>query len=160
MSWWFMSGARSAGHRCLDRESCAAKDVWKSLEWRTRFQVVAESDQEQTLPRSPTPRRHIHTPTPTRSLAGVAASTHPQHNTAGFAGVQLPRVNRVRLIYTPSTDTWTTAPTRPLHGVVPFYTGTQATHTSGPVPVTLPYHGERDASSLGHADTRKGGLCQ
>jgi hypothetical protein len=64
-------------------------------------------------------------------------------------------------IYTPSTDTWTTvypAPDpghgflgpRSVHGLVPFTTGTH-TNRSRPIPVALLCHGERDASSLGHA---------
>lgn len=36
-----------------------------------------------------------------------------------------------------------------MHGFVPFIAGTQG-NTSG-IPIALLYHGERDASSLGHA---------
>jgi len=76
----------------------------------------------------------------------------------GFAGIQLPQDIPPPLdIYTPSSDTWSTvypAPDpehgcpgpRSVHGLVPF---TSVTQTS--VPVALLYHGERNASSIGHA---------
>lgn len=85
----------------------------------------------------------------------------------GFAGVELPQVKEDTTpsldVYTPSTDTWSTiypAPdpehgfpgSRSVHGLVPFTTGTRTnTFESGPAPVALLHHGERDASSLGHA---------
>jgi hypothetical protein len=100
-----------------------------------------------------------------RSVFSYVVPPRSQRNTAGFAGVQLPQVSEGSPppldIYTPSTDTWTTvypAPDpehgfpgpRSVHGLVPFSTGAH-TNTSGPVPIALLYHGERDASSLGHA---------
>lgn len=83
----------------------------------------------------------------------------------GFAGVQLPKITQGSPppldIYTPSTNTWSTvypAPDpeqgfpgpRSVLGLVPFTTGAR-TNTSEPIPVALLYHGEKDASSLGHA---------
>ncbi|KAN0082438.1 hypothetical protein V8E55_008233 [Tylopilus felleus] len=64
-------------------------------------------------------------------------------------------------IYTPSSDAWSAvypAPdpehgcpgARSVHGLVPFTSTTQA-NTSVSVPVALLYHGERNASSIGHA---------
>ncbi|KAF8121609.1 galactose oxidase [Boletus edulis] len=82
----------------------------------------------------------------------------------GFAGFQLPQVTQGTPppldIYTPSTDTWSTvypAPdpehgfpgARSVHGLVPFVTRSNVTPER--IPVALLHHGERDASSVGHA---------
>lgn len=84
---------------------------------------------------------------------------------AGFAGVELPQVTDGAPppldIYTPSTNTWSTVHPAPdpdhgfpgprsVHGLVPFTTSIR-TNTSASVPIALLHHGERDASSLGHA---------
>lgn len=87
---------------------------------------------------------------------------------AGFAGYELPTgkdsgegsIN----LYSPSSNSWTTLipspdPThgypgsRSVHGLAPIVFP-DTTSTSDPiesVPVAIVYHGERDASSLGHA---------
>ncbi|KAF9223076.1 galactose oxidase [Gyrodon lividus] len=82
----------------------------------------------------------------------------------GFAGHELPKVSEGAAppldIYTPSTNTWTTVcpaadpengfpGPRSVHGLVPFTSPVSL--GSKPVPVALLHHGERDASSLGHA---------
>lgn len=83
----------------------------------------------------------------------------------GFAGVELPQVADGTPppldIYTPSTNTWSTVypgsdldhgfpGPRSVHGLVPFTTNTHI-NTSNVVPIALLHHGERGASSLGHA---------
>ncbi|KAH0828774.1 galactose oxidase [Lanmaoa asiatica] len=82
---------------------------------------------------------------------------HSQDTMQVSRAVQLPQVTDGAPppldIYTPSTDTWSTVypvadpehgfpGSRSVHGLVPF--------TAAPA-VALLYHGERDASSLGHA---------
>jgi hypothetical protein len=74
---------------------------------------------------------------------------------AGFAGYEL-GADHTLDIYTISTNTWRTVlPTpdsvhgypgpRSVHGFVPFQS------KSNPAAIALVYHGERDASTLGHA---------
>ncbi|KAG8221434.1 galactose oxidase [Butyriboletus roseoflavus] len=110
-------------------------------------------------------------PTEPRGGTAIAAVSLPSTSElvlvrfGGFAGVQLPKIKQGNPppldIYTPSTNTWSTvypAPdpehgfpgSRSVHGLVPFTIGNH-TSTSGSVPVALLHHGERDASSLGHA---------
>ncbi|KAF9238261.1 galactose oxidase [Melanogaster broomeanus] len=100
------------------------------------------------------------------AIAAVTLPSSPEQvivRFGGFAGYQLPKVSEGAApaldIYTPSTNTWSTdypaadpehgfPASRSVHGLVPFTAPPGSSHH---VPVALLYHGERDASSLGHA---------
>ncbi|KIJ62350.1 hypothetical protein HYDPIDRAFT_94603 [Hydnomerulius pinastri MD-312] len=86
----------------------------------------------------------------------------------GFAGYELPKVTDGATlpldIYTPSNNTWATIypaadpdhrfpGPRSVHGLIPF--SSPASPGSHEVPVALLYHGEGDASALGHAGAGK-----
>ncbi|KAF8129599.1 galactose oxidase [Boletus edulis] len=107
---------------------------------------------------------------PTRSRGGsaIAAVTLTRDSELvpiRFGGFQLPQVTQgtstpLDIYYMPNTNTWLIvypAPdpehgfpgARSVHGLVPFVTRTNATLEG--IPVALLHHGERDASSVGHA---------
>ncbi|OAX38623.1 galactose oxidase [Rhizopogon vinicolor AM-OR11-026] len=99
------------------------------------------------------------------AIASVKFPTSPSSEEViirfgGFAGYQLPTSTPPPVdIYTPSTNSWTTVvpsgdpqqgypAARSVHGLVPL-------STPDGTGVALLYHGERDASSLGHAGAGK-----